>query len=37
MEDGLLAEQTGNVVFQNFSIGESYHSGVEFYLANFTR
>jgi hypothetical protein len=37
LEDGVLAEQTGNVVFQNFTVGENYRSGFEFYLANFTR
>ena len=36
LQDGLLAEQTGDIIFQNFSIGENYHSGVEFYLSNFT-
>jgi hypothetical protein len=37
LEDGVLAEQTGNVVFDNFRIAENYHAGIEFYLANFTR
>jgi hypothetical protein len=37
LEDGVLAEQTGNVVFENFTIAENYRSGIEFYLANFTR
>lgn len=37
MEDAVLAEQTGDVVFQNFTVGENYRSGFEFHLANFTR
>lgn len=37
MEDGVLAEQTGDIVFQNFTVGENYRGGFEFYLANFTR
>jgi len=37
LEDGVLAEQTGNVIFDNFVIAENYHSGAEFYLANFTK
>ena len=37
LEDGVLAEQTGNVIFDNFTIAENYRSGVEFYVANFTK
>ncbi len=37
MEDGVLAEQTGNVIFDNFTIAENYRAGVEFYVANFTK
>lgn len=37
LEDGVLAEQTGDIVFQNFTVGENYRSGFEFYLANFTQ
>jgi hypothetical protein len=37
LEDGVLAEQTGHVIINNFTIAENYRSGVEFYLANFTR
>lgn len=37
LEDGVLAEETGNVVFDNFIIAENYHAGVEFYVANFTK
>ena len=37
MEDGVLAEQTGHVTFENFIIAENYNSGVEFYEANFTK
>jgi hypothetical protein len=28
LEDGVLAEQTGNVIFDNFVIAENYHSGI---------
>ena len=28
LEDGVLAEQVGNVVFDNFVIAENYHSGI---------
>ena len=34
LEDGVLAEQVGNVVFTNFVIAESIRSGVEFYVAD---
>ncbi len=37
MEVGVLAEQTGNVIFDNFTIAENYRAGVEFYVANFTK
>jgi hypothetical protein len=36
MQDGILAEQAGDVVFDQFVIAESYHAGVEFYMGNFT-
>jgi len=37
MEDGVLAEETGNVVFENFTIAESWRSGIEFYRSNYTK
>lgn len=36
-EDGVLSEETGNVVFDRFIIAESFHAGVEFYIANMTK
>lgn len=36
-ESGLLAERTGNVLFQNFTIAESVKSAGEFFLTNFTK
>lgn len=37
LEDGVLAEQVGNVIFNNFTVAENYQSGFEFYIANFTK
>jgi hypothetical protein len=37
LEDGVLSEETGNVIFDNFIIAENYHAGVEFYIANMTK
>jgi hypothetical protein len=37
LEDGVLAEQVGNVIFYNFTVAENYHSGVEYLIANFTK
>lgn len=36
-ESGLLAEETGNMIFENFTIAESKLAGMEFYRANLTR
>ena len=36
-ENGVLAEDTGNLFFVNFTIAESWRAGIEFYLSNFTR
>jgi hypothetical protein len=36
-EDGVLAEQTGNVMFSNFTVVESLMGGFEFYLGNFSK
>ncbi len=33
----MLSEETGNVVYDNFIIAENYHSGVEFYVSNYTK
>ena len=37
LEDGVLSEDTGHVTFDNFVIAENYNSGIEFYVANFTK
>jgi hypothetical protein len=37
LQNGILAEQTGNVFFSNFVIAENYMAAVEFWLANFTQ
>ena len=37
LEDGVLAEDLGHVVFDRFVVAENYHGGIEMYLANFTR
>lgn len=36
-EDGVLSEETGNVIFDDFVIAENFHAGVEFYIANMTK
>lgn len=36
-EAGLLAEQTGNMVFENFTIADSKRGAMEFYRSNFTK
>ena len=36
-EDGLLAEQVGNTIFQNITAVDNGHAGIEFYLTNFTK
>jgi len=36
-EAGLLAEETGNMIFENFTIAESKLAGMEFYKTNFTK
>lgn len=37
LQNGVLAEQVGNVIFDNFTVAQNYHSGFEFFLANFTK
>jgi hypothetical protein len=37
LEDGVLSEQSGNLMITNFTIAENYNAGVEFYIANFTK
>jgi len=37
LEDGLLSEHTGDIVFKNFTIADNIRSGVEFWTSNFTR
>jgi hypothetical protein len=36
-EAGLLAEQTGNTIFNNFTVADSGKTGMQFHLTNFTR
>lgn len=36
-EAGLLAEETGSMIFENFTIAESKLAGMEFYKTNFTK
>ena len=36
LQNGIMAEQTGNVFYSNFIVAENYLSGAEFWLANFT-
>lgn len=36
-EAGLLAEQVGNMIFENFTIAENGRAGMEFYRTNFTK
>jgi hypothetical protein len=36
-EAGLLAEQTGNILFNNFTIVDSGITGMQFHLTNFTK
>jgi hypothetical protein len=36
-ECGLLAEQTGNLIFENITSAENLRAGVEFYVSEYTR
>jgi dUTPase len=36
-QSGLLAEEIGNTIFQNFTIVDSGYAGVEFQITNFSR